>query len=133
MRGKLHLVAALLFLATLLYDLVLWGGVGYLPELGPVAIEATQREVSLAAVYLPVGRLLVGTLGVQDSAAGFAGEQFSAVQPRVLANRAAAADTLVRDMPGTASAAYYGAPLLAVIAAFLWWRRPRVVHTMRGR
>jgi hypothetical protein len=133
MKRRLHLIAAALFVLSLAYDFYLWGGLARVPGLGPIMLQAAQREVSLAGVYLPVGLAIVDATGLADAAAASAADSFSTAQARVLANPDAAMDAILEGMPPDAAAAYYGAPILLLVSAVLWWRRPRVVHTMRSR
>lgn len=133
MKRRLHLIAAALFALSLLYDFYVWGGLARVPGLGPIMLEATQREVSLAGIYLPVGLALVDATGLAGPAAASAADSFSTAQARVLANPDAAMDAVIEAMPPDVAAAYYGAPILLLVFAVLWWRRPRVVHMMRSR
>lgn len=131
MKSKLHLIAGVLFVLALLYNFYLWGGLARTSTLGPLMVETTQRELALAGVYLPVGMWLVDTAGVTNSAAAFANARFGALEKSVLANPAAAMDTLLSGMPVGVRSAYYGAPILLLVFAFMWWRRPRGVHVIR--
>lgn len=133
MKSKLHLFAAALFVAALFYNFYLWGGLGRTPELGLLVTQGAEREVSLAGIYVPVGRMLVESTGLQRSASDFASERFASLQSRLLANPAAAMDTLLSNLPFTTKLSYYGAPLLLLLTAYLWWRRPREVHVGRRR
>jgi hypothetical protein len=133
MKRRLHLIAAALFVLALLYDFYLWGGLARVPGLGPIMLQTTQREVALAGIYLPVGLALVDATGLSGAAAASAAESFSTAQARVLANPDAAMDAILEAMPPDVAAAYYGAPVLLLVFAVLWWRRPRVVHMMRSR
>jgi hypothetical protein len=132
MKGKAHIIAAVVFLLLLAYDLFLWGGLSRTGSLGPLITERSQREVSLASFYLPVGRQLTGLVGAA-SAAGMAQATFDALEPRLLANPAAAMDTLLTGLPLLPRLGYYGAPLALLACLFLWWRRPRGVHMMGSR
>jgi hypothetical protein len=133
MRGRWHGLAGVLLALALGYDLLLWGGLGKIPSYGPIATQAVQREVSLAGFYLPVGRYLVELAGLQDVAKSFAQSTFQPLEARLLANPAAAMETLVADMPWLPRMAYYGAPLLLLAAGVLYWRRPRGVHMISSR
>lgn len=130
MKRRLHIVAGILFLLVLLYDFYAWGGLAHTDRLGPVLVEAASRDVSFGAVYTPVGRALVGAVGMEDAAAASAQEMFATREARLLENRPAFMDNLLSDLPFAMRTAYYGAPLLLALFAVLWWRRPRVVHVM---
>lgn len=133
MRGKWHVVAGLLLLLALAYDLLLWGGLTKVPSFGPVATQAVQREVSLASLYLPAGRALVELAGLEGAAKDLAQSTFQPLEARLLANPGAAMETLVADMPTLPRLAYYGVPVLLLVAGVLYWRRPRGVHMIGSR
>jgi hypothetical protein len=133
MKGKAYLIAGVLFLLTLGYNFYVWGGLGRSPILGPLVTQGAQREVSLAGLYVPVGRSLVESAGLHDTAVQFAQARFESLQPRMLANPAAAMDTLMSNLPSSVRVSYYGAPILLLVFAYLFWRRPRVVHAMGSR
>ena len=133
MQGKLHVVLGLLFVLALLFDLYLWGGLSKTPTMGPIVTDATTRELSLAMAYAPTGAALLDLAGLGRGAAEFAQAQFAPIEARVVANPAAAMETLVRDMPWLASLAYYGAPILLVAFLLAYWRRPRVLRSMQRR
>ena len=133
MQGKLHVVLGVLFVLALLYDLYVWGGLSKTPTMGPIVTDATGRELSLAMAYVPAGAALLDLAGVGRGAASFAQEQFAPLEARLVANPPTAVETLARDMPATASLAYYGAPVLLVAFALAYWRRPRVLRSMNSR
>lgn len=133
MRGKWHYVAALLFLAALLYDGFLWGGLARMPTIGRIAADATSRELSWGGVYLPVGARLVDLTGLRPRAIAHASKVFGPLESRLIAQPAVAVETLTTDMPFAAKLPYYGAPLLLPVFVLLWWRRPRGVHMIGAR
>lgn len=132
MKGKLHLVAGIVFVLLLAYDFFLWGGLSRSATLGPMITAASKREVSLAGFYLPVGRELTGWVG-RDAAASLATRTFAPLEASLLANPAAAMDRLLTDMPMGPRLAYYGAPVVLLLDLLLWWRRPRGVHLVGRR
>ena len=132
MQGRAYIIAGIAFVLLLSYDLFLWGGLSRTASLGPVIVEASQREVSLASVYLPVGRQLTGLVGAR-AAADLAQSTFGSLEPRLLANRAAAMDTLLSGLPTLPRLGYYGAPVLLLLFLLLFWRRPRGVHMIGAR
>lgn len=132
MKGKAHILAAIALLLLLGYDLFLWGGLSRTPSLGPLITERVQREVSLASVYLPIGRQLTGWVGA-DAARAHAQSTFAPIESRLLANRPAAMDTLLSELPLMPRLAYYGAPVMLLVFLLFWWRRPRGVHMIGPR
>lgn len=133
MRGKLHVVVGIAMFLMLVWDLYLWGGLTRAPEIGPLALDATRRELSLASIYAPAGRAALDATGLTAGAAAEASDVFQPLRARLLANPSAAMETLVEDMPSSARISYYGAPLLLLLFGVLWWRRPRGVHMMGRR
>lgn len=133
MRGKLHLIIGLLFVLALLYDFYAWGGLAKTPAMGPAVGAAASRELALASVYVPTGRVLIDVTGLSGSAAQHAQQAFASLEERLLANPQAAMDIVVKGMPMLPRAAYYGAPLLLLAFLIAYWRRPRVLHSMGSR
>jgi hypothetical protein len=132
MKRRLHLIAGVMFVLVLAYDLYAWGGLARHAELGPLLHKASSNEVSLAGVYMQAGAPLLDLAGLREPAGQAAAETFASALSRVRNNPAAAMDTLQRDMSFGVQAAYYGAPLLLVLFGLLLWLRPREVH-MVGR
>lgn len=133
MKGRAHVAVAVLLLLTVFYNLFVWGGLLLHPQMGPVAEDATRRELALAGVYAPLGRWAVQLAGLGPSAASFAGDRFEAVESSLMHNPQAAMETLVAGMPASVSLAYYGAPVLLPLFALLWWRRPRGLNVIARR
>lgn len=133
MKGRLHIVAALLFVLLLADQWLVWGGLGRAPGVGPAVLAAADREVSLASVHVLVGQWLVRSAGLDETAIDIAQARFDSVLPDILANPVAALDIANAGMPGNVRFGYIGAPLMLLVAAVLWWRRPRSVHLVRTR
>jgi len=98
-----------------------------------VMLAAADREVGLASVHILVGRWLVNTAGLDETAIDAASSRFAPLVPELLANPHAAMDTVTARMPLSVRIGYIGAPLMLVLALLLWWRRPRSVHLVRTR
>ncbi|MBB5207138.1 hypothetical protein [Chiayiivirga flava] len=133
MKRRLHLIAAVLFLLLLADQWLVWGGLGRAPAVGPAVLAAADREVSLASVHVLIGEWLVRSAGLDETAIDVAQARFAQVLPGVLANPAAALDVATARMPGSVRFGYIGAPVMLVLTALLWWRRPRSVHLVRTR
>lgn len=130
MKRHLHLVTLFLFILCLLYDVVVWGALPGLPEIGRPIIESAQREAPLASSYIWLGRGVDGVaaplqaFGIRclDGALGDGAE-------RIKASPDLAMDILFSDTWNSEhrwfKAMYWGAPCFAFLAAFFWWRRPR--------
>jgi hypothetical protein len=133
MKGRWHMLAGALFLAALLFNLFAWGGLARSSSMGPIVADAASRELSLAGVYIPFGRVAIDLLGLSGFATAYATDAFAPLQPALLRNPQAAMETLIRDMPGGVRIAYYGAPVMLLAFVIAWWRRPRVLQTIRRR
>ena len=130
MRNRLHVILGVLFVLALAFDFYAWGGLSKTPTLGRLVTDVTSRELALATAYVPAGATLLDLAGLGAGAARFAQSAFAPVEAQVLANPAAAMETLVADMPLLLKLPYYGAPLLLVAFALAWWRRPRVLRSL---
>lgn len=133
MKRYLHVVAALIFLLLLCDQWLVWGGLGRAPQVGPVVLEAADRDVGLASVHVLLGQWLVHGAGLDESAIDAATRRFDAVIPQILANPDAALETVTTRMPWSVRLGYHGAPIMLLVALLLWWRRPRSVHLVKVR
>lgn len=138
MKARLHLLALLLFLATLVYDLVVWGALPALPEIGASIADSARREAPLAATYVALGRHLdaaIPTLrafGEQRLTAAFeAGFERIRAEPTVAMDLIF--DTTWNHQHRWIKLAYWAAPLLLLLTLVLWLRRPRQVRTLGRR
>jgi len=136
MRSRVHVLSLVLFAASLLYNVVVWGGTYYLAEIGAAIIESAQRESPLAATYIAVG-------GVIDRAVPSLGE-FGASR---LTDALGEGFEQVRSDPATGMAIVFGStwnvshtwlktmywstPLFLLLAAVSWVRRPKQVRSLR--
>jgi hypothetical protein len=138
MSRRLHLIALVLFVLAFLYDVIVWGAVPGLPDVGPEIAGSAAREAPVAATYIALGSPLDGALpslqrfGERRLQAAF-GEGFD----RIREDSTVAMDLLFTQ---TWNAQHrwlktmYWAPLvLLVLTALLWWRRPRQVRTLGRR
>jgi hypothetical protein len=55
MKRHLHVVALVLCVLSLLYDLVVWGALPRVPEVGEDIVASANREAPLAATYILLG------------------------------------------------------------------------------
>lgn len=138
MKGRLHLFALLSFVVTLLYDLVVWGAVPALDEIGPSIATSARREAPLAATYIALGAPLdrairpLQAFGQRRLTAAF-GEGFE----RIREDRNVAMDLIFamtwNDRHRWIKAMYWAPPLLLALTLVLWLRRPKQVHTLARR
>lgn len=126
-------VVAALFWIALAVSLLGWGGLVLDPEIGPTVLRALSKEGMLAAAYAWAGSGLVGLLGLDSIAISFAEGRFGGLYDEIRANPAAAMDILSRGMSTLTAACHYGAPVLALLWALMWWRRPPEIKTFAAR
>lgn len=133
MKRYLHVVAAVIFVLLLCDQWLVWGGLGRAPQVGPVVLEAADRDLGLASVHVLVGQWLVRSAGLDESAIEAGTGRFAAIIPDILANPDVALETATTQMPWSVRLGYYGAPIMLLLALLLWWRRPRSVHLVKVR
>ena len=136
MKNRLHVIALVLFVLCFLYNLVVWGSVRVLPEVGPSIADSARREAPLATTYITLGDILdsavpsLQAFGSERLTAAF-GEGFE----RIRADPTVAMD-LIFDTTWNAShrwikTMYWAAPVLLLLTLILWVRRPKAVHMVR--
>jgi hypothetical protein len=138
MKNRLHLIALVLFVLCFLYDLVVWGSVSALPDVGPSIADSARREAPLAATYITLGETLDSAVpSLQAFGAGRLSGALSEGFERIRADPTVAMD-LIFDTTWNAShrwikTMYWGAPVLLLLTIILWVRRPKTVHMIRRR
>lgn len=136
MKNRLHLIVLVLFVLCFLYDLVVWGSVPALPDVGPGIADSARREAPLATTYIALG-------GVIDSAVpslqAFGAARLTAAIgegfERIRADPTVAMD-LIFNTTWNAShrwikTMYWAAPVLLLLTLISWARRPKPVHMVR--
>ncbi len=136
MRRRLHVIAMVVFLLVLGFDLVVWGGVPSIPDVGAKIERSAHAEAPLAATYLFIGGLIADALpSVGHWGAATMTEALGPLLPRIAEEPAVAMDLILNTsqgrLHGWIRTAYWGAPVLLVITALLWWRRPKKISFMR--
>lgn len=136
MKSHLHVIAAVLFAVCFLYDLVVWGGVNQLPEVGPGISDSAHREAPLAATYIVLGGMLDAALpSLGRFGADRLTDAFSQGFDRIRADPTVAMDLIFGTTWNGAhswiKSMYWAAPILLVITAVLWIRRPKQVRALR--
>jgi hypothetical protein len=136
MKTRLHVIAMVLFALCFLYNLVVWGSVRSLPEVGPGIADSARREAPLATAYITLGEALDSSVPVfQDYGAERLTSAFGDGFERIRADPTVAMD-LIFDTTWNAThrwikAMYWAAPILLLVALVLWARRPRPIHMIR--
>lgn len=138
MKGRLHLIAFLLFFVVLLYDLVIWGAVPALDGVGSSIAASARREAPLAATYIALGAPLDALVPpLRSFGKQYLTDAWEEGFERMLDDRAVAMD-LVFDNTWNSRHRWiklmYWLPLpLLVLALVLWLRRSRQVHSLSRR
>jgi hypothetical protein len=136
MKARPHVFALVLFVLCLLYDLVVWGSVRLLPEVGSAIADSARREAPLATAYIAVGGVLdgmvpaLGSFGESILSAAW-GDGFA----RIREDPGVAMDLIFSSRwnvaHGWLKVMYWAAPILLVVTLILWLRKPKPLRTLR--
>ena len=138
MRKHLHKIAFVLLLIALMIDLVIWGAVPDLPDIGGHMAKSAHAEAILASTYMAVGTPLDAAVG---SFHGI-GTSLMTAAMEPLREQIVAEPNLAMDLTlsGQANGAlgwvrtFYWAPsILLVLFLILWATKPKVVSLIRKR
>lgn len=138
MKARLHLFALSLFFVAVIYDLIVWGAVPALDEVGASIAGSARREAPLAATYIALGAPLdeavplLQSLGRERLTTALS-ESFE----RIREDKTVAMDLVL----GPASnhqhrwikVMYWAPPCLLLLTFVLWLRRPKPVRTLARR
>jgi hypothetical protein len=136
MKNRLHIVALVLFVLCFLYDLVVWGAVRSLPDVGPGIADSARREAPLATTYIAIGGPLDSAVpSLQAFGSARLTDAFGEAFERIRADPTVAMD-LIFDTTGNAThrwirMMYWAAPIMLLLALIFWVRRPRQVRVLR--
>ena len=135
MKNRLYLIALALFLASLLYDVVVWGAMPHLPEVGTSIVNSSRREAPLATTYIAIGSALDG---VFPSAQAFGAERLTEALSegftRIHADPGVAMDLIFNTTWNSThrwlKTMYWAAPFFLLLTVVLWVLRPRKVRIL---
>lgn len=138
MKRRLHLVALVLFVLTLGYDLVVWGALPRLPVIGGQIAASARHEALLATTYMALGGPLDAVLPALQ---GFGERRLAAAFAEGLAEsdvQASAAMDVIFNSTWNAQhrwlkLMYWAPPLFLVLTLLLWSRKPGQVRSFSGR
>ncbi|MBN8482457.1 MAG: hypothetical protein J0L88_12815 [Xanthomonadales bacterium] len=138
MRRRLHLVAVILFLAVLVFDLVVWGAVPGLPEVGESIARSARSEAPLATTFITLGAILDGAVpALERFGAGLFTDALADAFPRIVENPNLAMDlvfsTRLNATHGWLKLLYWAAPVLLLASLLLWVRKPKKVSLIGRR
>ncbi|MEO6688420.1 MAG: hypothetical protein ABIS07_12900 [Dokdonella sp.] len=138
MKRRLYVIALVLFVASLLYDLIVWGALPLLPDVGTSIVESAGREAPIAATYVALGRHIDAAIPAlqafgQHSLTAAIGEGFE----RIRGDSTVAID-LIFNTTWNAQHRWlktmYWAPLFFLLLTLIFWaRRPKQVRTLGRR
>lgn len=138
MKRRLHVVALVLLVLSLLYDLVVWGALPGLPEVGDDIVASANREAPLAATYILLGAPIDSAFSpLQTFGEARLTSALSEGFPRIKADSTVAIDLIFNTTWNAAHSwlktVYWMPPVFLILTAVLWWRRPRKITTFGRR
>jgi hypothetical protein len=136
MKSQLHVIALVLFAICFLYDLVVWGGVPALPDVGTGIADSAHREAPLATAYIAIGTPLDAAVApLRDYGTARLTDAFGEGFERIRTDPSVAMDLIFSSTWNAThrwiKAMYWGAPIMLLVTAILWFRRPKPVHPLR--
>jgi hypothetical protein len=138
MKARLHLFALLLFFMASIYDLIVWGAVPALDEVGASIAGSARREAPLAATYIALGTPIDEAVPLLQ---GFGRERLTTALSesfdRIREDKTVAMDLIFgpawNHQHRWIKAMYWAPPCLLLLTCVLWLRRPRPVRTLARR
>jgi hypothetical protein len=138
MRRYLHMIALALLLLALLLDLVFWGAVADLPDVGPLIARSAHTEAILASTYMALGGYLdsaVTSLG--DLGASVMTSALSDGFARIVEDPNLAMDVILSSTFNSThrwvKVLYFAPPILFLVFLVLWVFRPKTVKLIPTR
>jgi hypothetical protein len=138
MRRYLPMIALALLVLSLLLDLVFWGAVPDLPDVGPQIAHSAHAEAILASTYIALG-------GYLDSAVASLHAMGTSVMTSALSDSFAriiedpnvAMDLILSSTFNSThrwvKLLYWAPPILFVVFIVLWVLRPKTVKLIPSR
>jgi hypothetical protein len=136
MKSRLHVFALIIFAISFLYDIVVWGGVNQLPDVGPGIADSARREAPLATTYIAVGSIVDSAL---PSLGAFGSAQLASAWSdgfeRIRSDSGVAMDLVLGPTWNAThrwvKTMYWTAPIFFVLSVILWVRRPKQLRAVR--
>lgn len=135
MKRHLHLIALIFFVVSLLYDIVIWGALPLLPDVGASIVASARREAPLAATYISIGRGLddafpsLQAFGAQRLA-GALGDGFERIRDDPTVAMDLIFGTTWNRQHRWIKTVYWAAPFFLLLFIVSWLRRPRQVSAL---
>lgn len=138
MRRHLHTIALVLLIGVLFLDLVFWGAVPDLPEVGPKITQSAHSEAILASTYIYAGGFV--DAAVSSLASFGASVMTDALGPgfaQIIEQPILAMDTVLSPTFNRThrwvKTLYWAPPILFVIYIVLWLVRPKNLKLIKTR
>jgi len=138
MKRRLYLVALILFAFCLGYDLVVWGSLPLLAQVGPSIVQSANREAPMAATYIGIGGYIdaavpaLQAFGERAMTAAI-GDGFE----RIRGDSTVAMDLIFNTTWNVQhrwlKTVYWAAPFFLLLSGVLWSRRPKQVRALGRR
>jgi hypothetical protein len=136
MKNRLHVFALIIFAISFLYDIVVWGGVNQLPDVGRGIADSARREAPLATTYIAIGSIVDSAL---PSLGAFGSAQLDSAWSdgfeRIRSDSAVAMDLVLGPTWNAThqwvKTMYWAAPIFFVLSVILWVRRPKQLRAVR--
>jgi hypothetical protein len=136
MKNRLHVFALVIFAISFLYDIVVWGGVTQLPDVGPGIADSARREAPLATTYIAIGSVVdsaIPSLGAFGSAQ--LASAWSDGFERIRNDSTVAMDLVFgptwNATHGWVKTMYWAAPIFFVLSVIFWVRRPKQIRVVK--
>ncbi len=138
MRRHLHTIALILLGLALLFDLVLWGAVPDLPEVGPQIARSANSEAILASTYMALGAYLDAAVsGLHAFGTHMMTDALSPGFARIIEEPSVAMDLILNSTFNRShewvKTMYWAPPVLLVVFGILFAFRPKQVKLIRTR
>jgi hypothetical protein len=138
MRRYLHVIALAMFLLTLLLDLVFWGAVPGLPDVGPKIARSAHAEAILASTYMLLGGYLdAAVASLNDLGASVMTSALGDSFARIIEDPSLAMDLILSSTFNSThrwvKLLYWAPPILFVAYLVLWVLRPKSVKLIPTR
>lgn len=138
MRRHLHTIALVLVMLTLLLNLILWGAVPNLPDVGLHIERSAHSEAILASTYIFLGGFLDAFVSsLEHFGASVMTTALGEAFPLIIQDPNLAMDTILSMTFNSTHRwiriLYWSPPILFIIYAVLWLFRPREVKLIKTR
>jgi hypothetical protein len=138
MKRRLYLVALILFALCFAYDLVVWGSLPQLAQVGPSIVQSANREAPLAATYIGIGSYIdaavpsLQAFGERAITAAI-GDGFERIRGDATVAMDLIFDTTWNVQHRWLKTVYWAAPLFLLLSVVLWTRRLKQIRTLGRR